>query len=122
MRGLETTIKKHLEERGWDDLRPGDVAKSIMIEGAELLELFQWDNPTLAETKADAGKLDRIKNEIADVMIYALELAVLLDLDVETIVREKLALVAKKYPAELMRKRDGANAEYWRIKKAHRER
>ena len=41
MKKYEKTIKKYLKERGWDNLRPSDVAKSISIEAAELLELFQ---------------------------------------------------------------------------------
>lgn len=126
MKNLESTILHHLRERGWDDLRPGDVAKSIMIEGAELLEQFQWDNPTLAETKADGARMEQIKKELADVLIYAIEMSVLLGLDTEAIVREKLAKVAAKYPAELMRKNaqagagSGGDSEYWRIKLAHR--
>jgi hypothetical protein len=53
MRDLEITILNHLTERGWNHLRPGDIAKSIMIEGAELLEHFQWHNPTLDELQQD---------------------------------------------------------------------
>lgn len=41
MKELEKRVRRHLEERGWNKLRPSDIAKSIMIEGAELLELFQ---------------------------------------------------------------------------------
>lgn len=126
MRDLERDILQHLRERGWDDLRPSDIAKSIMIEGAELLELFQWENRALAEVKADPAKLAEIRKELADVMIYCIEMAVLLDLDVEALIREKLAAVGKKYPAELMRANakagagSGEDSEYWRIKKAHR--
>jgi len=44
MKDLEKRVFKHLKDRHWDNLRPADVAKSIIIEGAELLELFQWKN------------------------------------------------------------------------------
>ena len=121
---LERDIYQFLKDRNWHELRPGDVAKSIMIEGAELLELFQWDNPTLAEVKVDAERLERIKRELADVMIFALELAALLDLDAETIIRAKLAQSAKKYPAELVRGHTGepgTEALYWQIKRDHRK-
>ena len=125
MKDLEKAIKQHLEERGWHHLRPADVAKSIMIEGAELLELFQWENLPLAEIKSDPEKVKEIAKELADVVTYAIEMSVLLELDTEKIVREKLEHVAKKYPAELMRKSAGepgsaADSEYWRIKKEHR--
>ncbi|TSC81888.1 MAG: putative pyrophosphatase [Parcubacteria group bacterium Gr01-1014_19] len=126
MKELEKRIKQHLEERGWDNLRPSDVAKSIMIEGAELLEHFQWENRDLSEVRADLAKIDGVKKELADVMIYALEMSVLLGLDTKEIINAKLDYVAKKYPAELMRKNSqkgsgsGSDSEYWRIKKEYR--
>lgn len=126
MDDLEQKILKHLKDRGWDKLRPGDIAKSIMIEGAELLEVFQWDNPELARVKKDPERLVKIKKELADVMIYSIEMAVLLGLDTEKIITDKLELVAKKYPADAMKKiakkgsGSGAAAEYWKIKNEHR--
>src|SRR3989344_3645628 len=104
MKELEKRIRRYLAERGWDHLRPSDVAKSIMIEGAELLELFQWENLELEDVKKNPEKIEEIKKELADVLIYALEMAALLELDTADIVRKKLDHVAKKYPAELMRK------------------
>lgn len=56
MKEQEDVIREYLVERGWDQLRPGDLAKSISIEAAELLELFQWTNPSLEEVKADQKK------------------------------------------------------------------
>ncbi len=126
MKELEKRVKQHLVERGWDHLRPSDIAKSIMIEGAELLELFQWENLELEEMKQNLEKVEEIKKELADVLIYALEMSVLLELDTTDIINKKLDHAAKKYPAELMRKNaqkgsgSGADSEYWRIKKEHR--
>ncbi|MBI2637944.1 MAG: nucleotide pyrophosphohydrolase [Candidatus Sungbacteria bacterium] len=126
MNDLEKRIKKHLEERGWDHLRPSDIAKSIMIEGAELLELFQWENRELEDVKKDLEKVEGIKKELADVLIYALEMSVLLELDTMEIINKKLDHAAKKYPAELMKKNatkgsgSGADSEYWRIKEEYR--
>ncbi len=123
MKELEKKILKHLQARKWDQLRPGDIAKSIMIEGAELLEVFQWDNPELEAVKKDKAKLEAIKKELADVFIYCIELAALLGLDSEKIIRSKLAKAAKKYPAKLMRQRTeelGTETLYWKIKKEYR--
>ena len=126
MKDLEKRIRKHLEERGWDHLRPCDIAKSIMIEGAELLELFQWENRELEDVKKDREKIEGIKKELADVLIYAIEMSVLLNLDTADIINKKLDHTAKKYPAKLMRKNaqkgsgSGADSEYWRIKKEYR--
>src|SRR3989338_2742596 len=127
MKKLEEDIKRHLVERGWDTLRPSDLAKSIMIEGAELLELFQWENKELEEIKSDKEKLAEISKELADVFIYALDLSVSLGLDTEKVIRTKLAEVAKKYPAKLMRKNakkgagSGSDSIYWKIKEKYRK-
>ncbi|KAA0206129.1 hypothetical protein EDM68_03200 [Candidatus Uhrbacteria bacterium] len=126
MKPLEQKILKHLRDRGWDKLRPADVAKSIMIEGAELLELFQWENLPLDEVKKDKAKIEEIKKELADVLIYSLEMSVLLGLDTEKIIRKKLALAQKKYPARLMKnnggKEPGTESVYWKKKSASEER
>ncbi len=124
MKDLELTVYKHLEERNWHHLRPSDIAKSIMIEGAELLELFQWENLPLEDVKNDAEKIEEIKNELADVMIYCIEMSTLLGLDTEDLIRKKLERVNKKYPAELMSQSTqgpGTESEYWRIKKEYRK-
>lgn len=124
MKSLEKQIYQHLRARKWDNLRPADIAKSIMIEGAELLELFQWENLSLEEVKKDKQKVENIKKELADVLIYGLEMAVLLGLDTKKIIKKKLARVAKKYPAKLMRERKnepGTESEYWKIKRQFRK-
>lgn len=123
MKDLEKKIYKHLKDRNWHNLRPVDLAKSIMIEGAELLELFQWDNLSLEEIKKNKEKIEEIKGELADVIIYALEMSVLLNLDTEKLINKKLAHVQKKYPAKLMRnsKEGEAGSDYWRIKKEYRK-
>lgn len=125
MKHLEKQILKHLKARGWDHLRPSDIAKSIMIEGAELLEIFQWENLPLEEVKNNKEKIEEIKRELADVLIYSLEMSVLLGLDTEKIIRSKLASAGKKYPAKLMKGNKthemGTQSEYLRIKKEYRK-
>ena len=127
MKNIEKSVKKFLRERGWDKLRPGDLAKSISIEAAELLELFQWSNPELQELKKNPENLTKVKGELADILIYALDLAVTLGLDTRKIIMDKMILSAKKYPASLMRKmgkkrEPGTDHLYLRIKKGHRKR
>lgn len=127
MKEQEAAIREYLAERGWDQLRPGDLAKSISIEAAELLELFQWTNPSLAEVKEDSEKLEAIKKELADVLIYCLDMSVLLGLDTADIIKKKLEIVKEKYPAEMFKNRDagkdaGSEDVYWQIKKEARMR
>jgi len=77
MKNIESEIKRFLVERGWDKLRPSDLAKSISIEAAELLEVFQWTSLDIEETKRDTQRMEDIKKELADVFIYAIEMAIL---------------------------------------------
>ncbi len=125
MKKYEEIIREYLEERNWTDLRPGDLAKSISIEAAELLEEFQWSNPTMAEVQANPEKLEAVKKELADVLIYCLEMSALLGLDTGDIIIKKLDKAKEKYPAHLFKDRDrnrdaGSEDIYWKIKKEHR--
>lgn len=123
MKDFETKISKFLKARGWNNLKPGDLAKSIAIESGELLELFQWENPELSEALKNKEKREAIAKELADIMIYCFQLSVLMGFDTEKILKKKLALVEKKYPAKLMKNRAkeaGTDDLYWKIKKEHR--
>lgn len=125
MKKYEEAIKEYLVERGWDNLRPGDLAKSVSIEASELLEIFQWTNPTLEEVKNDPEKIEEIKKELADVLLYCFDLSVLLGFDTGEIMLSKLAKVKEKYPAHLFKDRNrsvdaGGEDIYWKIKKEHR--
>lgn len=111
-----------MKDREWLTLPPGGVAKSIAIEAAELLEHFQWKDLTVEEIKKNAEKFCEIKKELADVVIYCLEMAVVLDVDLEQTVREKSAINCKKYPADVVKKwhamkGDDENAAYHEHKK-----
>ncbi len=77
-------------ERDWDQFHsPENLAKSISIEAAELLECFQWN------ANADPYA---VEEELADVLTYCLLLADKLQLDPQKIVEEKLKISAEKYP------------------------
>jgi len=122
MKDHEDRIRQHLQERKWDKLRPADVAKSIVIEAGELLELFQWTNENLEDVKKNSEQMRAIKKELADVMNYCFDLSVLLGFDTEQMMIEKLQKVIEKYPANLFKDRDdtvdpGSEAVYWEIKK-----
>lgn len=123
---VETQIRQYLTDRGWDALRPSDLAKSICIEAAELLEIFQWSSVSLQETKSDDAKMAQLRSELADVLIYALDMAVLLDLDTQQIITDKIAKINQKYPADLMKrvssKEPGTDDTYLRLKREHRRR
>jgi len=78
-----------------------DLAVSIAIEAAELLEEFQWqDASEVAKTSADPDARERVRQELADVLIYCLSLSNALEIDISDAIRDKLVLSGHKYPAE----------------------
>lgn len=88
-------INQFRDERDWRQFHnEKDLAISISLEASELLELFQWK--TSEETLAT--KQEELKEEIADVVIYAYMLADNLGLDMDSIIREKIKKNSEKYP------------------------
>ena len=88
-------IRTFVRERDWDQYHaPGNLAKSVSIEAAELLECFQWND------QPREGDLEHIHEEIADVMIYCIMLANKLNLDLDDIIHDKMRKNSKKYPVE----------------------
>ena len=86
-------IRKFTEDRDWDQFHsPANLAKSIVIESAELLECFQWN-----ETEYD---LQHIKEELADVLVYSQNLLDKLELDADEIVNMKMEQNETKYPVD----------------------
>ena len=92
MKELQEKIEKFNEERDWDQFHsPENLAKSISIEAGELLECFQWNNEY---------DLEEVKEELADVLNYCIQMANKLGVDPKQIVLDKMEKTAKKYPIE----------------------
>lgn len=101
IQSLICEINKFVHERGWEKHHtPRNIATSVAIESAGLLEHFQWDDLSYDNIKDDEQKLKAISYELADVIIYLLRLIHNPDLDFEEIVREKIIENGKKYPSE----------------------
>lgn len=91
---LTKEIREFTEERDWDQFHnPKDLAVALSIEASELLEAFLWKKP-------EEVKLEKVEEELADVVNYALLIADKYNLDVAEIVRKKLQRNADKYPVE----------------------
>lgn len=89
-------INKFRDDRNWRQFHnEKDLAISISIEAAELLEIFQWKTPE--EVTQD---FEHLKEEIADVLIYSYMLADNLGLDIDEIIKEKLEKNNMKYPVK----------------------
>ncbi len=104
MKKVIEEIRKFNEERDWDQFHTEEnLAKSISIEAAELLECFQWDS-----------NYDRneVCEELADVLSYCIMLADRIDVDIEEIVLTKLEKTKKKYPVDKAR---GVSTKYTKL-------
>lgn len=100
---LRDLVQKFVAERDWDKFHtPKNLAVSLCVEAAELLEPFQWLN-TGEEQEISSAKRDHIRHEMADVLIYLIRLADKLEVDLPTAVREKISLNQAKYPAGKVR-------------------
>jgi len=87
-------INDFRNERNWRKYHnEKDLAISISLEANELLELFQWKS-----AEEGVADIERVKDELADVLIYCLQLADNLSLDVGEMIEAKLEKNAKKYP------------------------
>lgn len=91
---LINEVRQFTIDRDWDQFHnPKDLAIALSIEASELLEAFLWKSPYDA-------KEEKIKEELADVINYALLIADKCNLDITEIVREKMKQNAAKYPVE----------------------
>ena len=98
-------IRKFTEDRDWDQFHtPVNLAKSIVIEAGELLECFQWSN--------EEFNLEHVREELADVMVYCIDMLDRLGLDADEIINAKMTKNEQKYPVEKSR---GKATKYTRL-------
>ena len=98
---LMKRIDQFNKDRDWDQFHtPTNLAKSISIEANELLECYQWD---------DNANLDDVKEELADVMNYCLQMSMVLGVDPIDIMNKKMDKTEKKYPID---KAKGKSTKY----------
>ena len=109
----QETVDKVIEfrdDRNWKQFHnPKDLAISISLEAAELLEVFQWS----ADDVVCESKKDKIKEELADVVNYCILMADACDLDLDDIVQAKIKRNNEKYPVE---KAYGSKEKYTELK------
>lgn len=92
MKEIYDDLMKFQKDRDWKKFHtPENLAKSISIESAELLEHFQW---------GQEYDVDEVSEELADVLIYCIYMADALDLDIKEIILNKMEKNAVKYPAD----------------------
>lgn len=95
-------IDKFNKDRDWDQFHtPSNLAKSICIEASELLECFQWSD--------EEYDLTAVKEELADVMNYCIQMSQVIGVDIVEIINSKMDITEKKYPVE---KSKGVSIKY----------
>ncbi len=102
---------KFRDDRDWSQFHTGEnLAKSICLEAAELLEVFQWSD--------HESSVDKIKEELADVLMYCMLMADRYHLDFDEIINKKMDENEKKYPADKVR---GSSKKYNEYKEKSRK-
>ena len=110
---LQTLLEKLIQfrdDRDWAQFQTAkNLAISISLEAAELLEHFQW---TTEDQGIPPGKRQAMAEEVADILIYLLLFAHRIDIDPVQAAQDKIEKNAKKYPAELVRGKSAKYTEY----------
>jgi len=112
---LKDLIIKFSEERGWERHHtPKNLAISICLEAAELLEHFQWD-------EYNQNDKQKIADELADIITYAANFAQVMDIDIASSFKDKLKRSEKKYPVSLFNKDRVGEDDFFKIKQDYRK-
>tara|TARA_B100000214_G_C23773090_1_gene537708 strand:- start:292 stop:639 length:348 start_codon:yes stop_codon:yes gene_type:complete len=108
---LQLKISDFCEKRDWNQFHtPKNLAISISIEAAELLENFQWSKENVS---LNDQQLKQISEEVADVFIYSLRLCQILGIDLVDVSNEKIIKNEVKYPINLVK---GKSDKYTNLK------
>jgi NTP pyrophosphatase (non-canonical NTP hydrolase) len=109
---LKLRLRRFAEERDWDKFHsPKNLSMALIVEAAELVEHFQW--LTQAESlELPEDKLQDVKEELADILIYLVRIADKLEVDLIEEAYRKIEKNSRKYPKELVRGRADKYTEY----------
>ena len=100
---LALLIRIFAKERDWDQFHtPKNLAMGVAIEAAELMEEFHWLTPAQS-AQLPPKRLEAVRHEIADVLVYLVQLADKLGIDLLAAAADKIAINAQKYPADTVR-------------------
>jgi dCTP diphosphatase len=108
---ISSDLRRFADERDWEQFHtPKNLATSITVEAAELLEIFQWTRGQENWNVLDDQDLrERVENEVADVMLYLIRFADLGRIDLEKALQRKMQINGQKYPVE---KSKGSDRKY----------
>lgn len=100
---LKDKLRDFARERDWEQFHtPKNLAMAMIVEAAELVEHFQWLTAEQSNT-LEANRLEQVRQEIGDVLIYLTRIADMLGVDPVAAAHDKMVINAAKYPVELAR-------------------
>ncbi len=99
---LETVLAEFARARDWDQFHnPRNLLLALTGEVGELAEIFQWKTDAQAEAIMDTQEAEHVRQEVADVFLYLMRIAMVLGIDLDTAVRNKIEMNARKYPPKI---------------------
>ena len=107
---LKRLVKNFIHERNWQQYHtPKNLAMSISIESAEIMELFQWytNEEALEKLRTDPEVKLALEDELADVLIYCLSLSNTCEIDLASAIRKKLKSNERRFPIDIVSGRLG---------------
>lgn len=101
---LRARLREFADERDWEQFHtPKNLAMALAGEVGELLEIFQWLTPEQARAVMDSARAEDVEDELADVMIYLVRLADVLNVDLLEVARAKLERNQGRFPPRAVR-------------------
>jgi len=98
---LKTAVTEFVRERDWERFHsPKNLSMALSAEAAELMEHFLWQTP---EESCGTARREEVADELADVVIYAIEFANMTGIDLTSAIEAKMKKNAEKYPVEKAR-------------------
>jgi dCTP diphosphatase len=98
LESIQVALRKFATDRDWNRFHtPKNLSTAIMVEAAELAEIFQWDSGAESSNPGSIDR-DRATDEIADVLIYLIRIADVLDIELYPAVLRKLEKNEQKHP------------------------
>ena len=106
LRVLRTLLQEFRDKRDWEQFHdPKNLAEAISIEASELMEHFLWKDrdKVIQELKKNRGLREEVGEELADIFTFAIHFANAVDLDITSIIQDKVQKTEKKYPVDKSR-------------------
>jgi len=112
LQALRAKLNAFVEVRDWAQFHtPKNLSMAMIVEAAELVELFQWNTPE-ESCQLTPEKRIAVSHELADTFVYLLRIAEVLEIDLIAAANEKIALNAMKYPVEKARGKNNKYTDY----------